>query len=489
MADTTDTDILIVGAGPVGLFLANECARRGLRWILVEAKSGQSDHSKALAVMPRTMEIFDMAGIAAPFLETAKRVTRIAMEEPSRTLARIQFAPEESPYPFVAMVPQDVTERILVKELRGKGGTVEYQTSFVSAVQRDDCVSVTLDWNGERRELKAAYVVGCDGAHSAVRHTLDLQFQGGAYDDTFMLADIETNETVPADELQLCPSEHGPLAIFPMSSTRRRMVATVPEVGDEQPSLELVQRLLRERGPRQMEARSLHWSSYFRVHHRQVTHLRVGCVFLAGDAAHIHSPIGGQGMNTGLHDAWNLVWKLDLALRGHASALLIDSYDAERTPAIRRVIRMTDLMTRALGTPNRFAQTARDLAIPILFRLPAFRHTMVKRLSQLGVSYSGSPIVSGNGQRYFDDSLRGGSGICSKFVLMIGDGADQSTSDAATDLTNEMDEVVEVRASPTEGVRLVRPDGYVAFQANGSTAAIGDVRSSLRKMTVARHEH
>jgi hypothetical protein len=150
---------------------------------------------------------------------------------------------------------------------------------------------------------------------------------------------------------------------------------------------------------------------------------------------------------------------------------------------------MTDLMTRALGTPNRLAQTARDLAIPILFRLPAFRHTMVKRLSQLGVSYSGSPIVSGNGERYFDDSLRGGSGICSKFVLMIGDGADQSISDAATDLTNEMDEVVEVRASRTEGVRLVRPDGYVAFQANGSTAAIGDVRSSLRKMTVARHEH
>src|SRR5215469_7594295 len=206
-----DTDILIVGAGPVGLFLANECARRGLRWKLVETKASQSEHSKALAVMPRTMEIFDMAGVAGPFLEVANRVTWIAVVEPGRTLARMHFAPDESPYPFVAMVPQDVTERLLVEELCRKGGKVEYQTTFVSAVQQPDWVSVTLDHEGERRDLKSAFVVGCDGAHSQVRHLLNLSFEGEVYDASFMLADIETNESLPADEMQLCPSEFGPL--------------------------------------------------------------------------------------------------------------------------------------------------------------------------------------------------------------------------------------------------------------------------------------
>jgi 2-polyprenyl-6-methoxyphenol hydroxylase-like FAD-dependent oxidoreductase len=157
------TDILIVGAGPVGLFLANECALRKLRWQLVEARSSQSVHSKALAIFPRTLEIFDMAGIVAPFLEVANRVTSVAVVAHGRTLAHMRFAPEESPYQFVAMVPQDVTEKLLVEELRRKGGNIQYETSFISAVQHDDGLNVTLDQKGKRVEVTAAFVVGCDG--------------------------------------------------------------------------------------------------------------------------------------------------------------------------------------------------------------------------------------------------------------------------------------------------------------------------------------
>jgi 2-polyprenyl-6-methoxyphenol hydroxylase-like FAD-dependent oxidoreductase len=217
-----DTDVLIVGAGPVGLFLANECARRNLRWRLVEANSTQSEHSKALAIFPRTMEIFDMAGLVDPFLEKANRVTSVAVLTHERTLARMSFEPGETPYSFVAMVPQDVTEKLLVEHLKQTGGMVEYNTKFVSANQQEDSVDVTLDRNGEQVKLKAAFVVGCDGAHSAVRHLLNLPFEGAEYRDSYILADIETNETVPANEMQLCPSEFGPVAIFPMSATRRR---------------------------------------------------------------------------------------------------------------------------------------------------------------------------------------------------------------------------------------------------------------------------
>ncbi len=480
-----DTDVLVVGAGPVGLFLANECARRGLRWRLVEANAGQSEHSKALAIFPRTVEILDMAGLVGPFLEKANRVTSVAVVTHERTLASMRFIPENSPYSFVAMVPQDVTERLLVEELKRKGATAEYETSFVSAVQHDDCVSVTLDQKGQRQDLTAAFVVGCDGAHSAVRHLLKLPFEGAEYHELFLLADIETNETLPADELQLCPSKFGPVAIFPMSATRRRIVATIQNSEGDAPSLDLVQKILAQRAPSGIEARSLHWSSYFHIHHRHVSRLREGLFFIAGDAAHIHSPFGGQGMNTGIQDVWNLVWKLDFFLHGHGNERLLDSYSAERIPVIKNVIETTDFLTKAMGTPNKLAQVLRDTVIPMVSRLAPFQHAFVQRLSELGIAYRGSPIVEGPGKRYFDDSIRGGKGISSRFLLVLGNDAESSTTEAAKQLAGSFTNVVEFRLAPGQDVTLVRPDGYIAYSAHNcdGIAALESVRSLLERQT------
>ena len=480
-----DTDVLIVGAGPVGLFLANECARRGLRWRLVETRSSQSVHSKALAIFPRTLEIFDMAGLVGPFLEKANRVTSVAVVAHGRPLAHMRFAPDESPYAFIAMVPQDVTERLLVEQLRGKGGAVEYETTFVSAAQQDDCVSVTAERKGEPIKLRASFVVGCDGAHSAVRHLLNLPFEGAEYDASFMLADIETNETLPADELQLCPSELGPVAIFPMSATRRRIVATIENTEGDAPSLDLVRKVLAQRAPSGIEARALHWSSYFRIHHRQVAQLRVGRIFIAGDAAHIHSPFGGQGMNTGLHDVWNLVWKLDLVLHGRGNERLLESYSAERRPVIKQVIETTDFLTKVMGTPSKLAQTLRDTVIPMVSRLAPFQHAFVQRLSELGVAYRGSPIVEGAGKRYFDDSVRGGDGIRSRFLLVFDSGADSSARKVAKELSESFREIVELRLGPRHDITLVRPDGYIAYSADSrdGIAALTHVRSLLERQT------
>jgi 2-polyprenyl-6-methoxyphenol hydroxylase-like FAD-dependent oxidoreductase len=481
-----DTDILIVGAGPVGLFLANECVRRGLRWRLIETRSSQSEHSKALAIFPRTLEIFDMAGLVGPFLEAANRVTSVAVVTRGRTLAHMRFTPEESPYPFVAMVPQDVTERLLVEQLRRAGRAVEYETTFVSAAEQNDGVSVTLDRKGEAVTLRASFVVGCDGAHSAVRHLLNLPFEGAEYDASFLLADIDTNETLPADEMQLCPSESGPVAIFPMSATRRRVVATIDNTEGDAPSLGLVRKILAERAPSGIEARSLHWSSYFRIHHRQVAQLRMGRIFIAGDAAHIHSPFGGQGMNTGLHDVWNLVWKLDFALHGRGSEELLESYSAERCPVIKNVIETTDFLTKALGTPSKLAQILRDTFIPMVSRLAPFQHAFVQRLSELGVAYRGSPIVEGSGKRYFDDSLRGGKGIGSHFLLVFDSDADSSTQAGAKQLCESFSDMVELRLRPRHGITLIRPDGYIAYEAHRRDGnALASVRSLLERQTTA----
>ena len=479
----TDTDILIVGAGPVGLFLANECARRDLRYRIVETNATQSQHSKALAIFPRTLEIFDMANVAGPFLDLANRVTSVAIMVGDHQLGHMPFTPEDTPYSFVAMVPQDVTEKLLVQELQRRGGHVEYETTFVSAVQHDDFVTATLHQKGKSIELSAAFVVGCDGAHSAVRHLLDLPFEGAMYDALFLLADIQSNEALPADQLQLCPNEAGPVAIFPMNSTRRRVVAMINQKEGDAPSLEMVQRILRERAPKELEAKALHWSSYFQIHHRQVAKLRIGRMFVAGDAAHIHSPFGGQGMNTGLHDVWNLAWKLDLAVHGRASEELLDSYTAERRPVIKSVIETTDHLTKVMGTPSKLAQVLRDTVIPMVSRLAPFQHAFVGRLSELGIAYSGSPIVEGAGKRYFDDSVRAGK-LLHRFVLMLGSDADPLVQAAAKRFADSMGDVVELKLDGGKGITLLRPDGYIAYSVHAADAsALDSVRSLLQRQT------
>jgi 2-polyprenyl-6-methoxyphenol hydroxylase-like FAD-dependent oxidoreductase len=480
-----DTDILIVGAGPVGLFLANECARRNLKYRLIEERSSQSEHSKALAIFPRTLEIFDMAGIVTPFLETANRVTKVAVMTHDRTLARLHFEPNESPYSFIAMVPQDVTERLLVEGVRRGAGSVEYETKLISAVPEDDAVNVTIEQRGALRQARALFVIGCDGAHSAVRHRLQLPFEGAEYRASFLLADFETDTKFPADEMQLCPGELGPLAIFPMSATRRRIVATIDTLEGSAPSLDVVRRIVAERAPSGIQARALHWSSYFRIHHRQVSRLREGRIFLAGDAAHVHSPFGGQGMNTGLQDVWNLVWKLDLFLKGRGNQALLDSYSSERLPVIKNVIETTDHLTKVMATPNKFAQTLRDAVIPMVSRLAPFERAFVRRLSELGVAYQGSPVIEGRGKRYFDDSLRGGRGIRSNFVLFLSREAEPSTREAAKQLVESFSGALELRFAADEGLVLVRPDGYVAYSSRHSdTAGIKEVRDVLeRQMT------
>jgi 2-polyprenyl-6-methoxyphenol hydroxylase-like FAD-dependent oxidoreductase len=432
------------------------------------------------------MEIFDMAGVITPFLEAANRVTSVSVIAHGRTLAHMRFAPEETPYSFVAMVPQSMTEKLLVEELGRKGGAVEYQTAFVSAVQAGDRVTATFDHNGKHTELTAAFVVGCDGAHSAVRHALNLPFEGGAYHDQFVLADIETNNGLPADELQLCPSEFGPVALFPMNASRRRLIATIEHPEGDAPSLELVQRILAQRAPSGLQALSLNWSTYFRIHHRHVEKLRMGRIFIAGDAAHIHSPFGGQGMNTGLHDAWNLVWKLDLFLRGHGNEQLLESYTSERIPVIRSVVEITDRMTKVLGAPSKFVQALRNAVIPMVSRLAPFQHAFVQNLSELGIGYRGSPIVEGPGKRILDDSMRGGKGIRSRFLVMVGDEQPSSTKDAAQQLFASLSEIVEIRSSPQRGITLVRPDGYVAYAApDGNTRAALEAAHSLLERQVA----
>jgi FAD binding domain len=270
-----------------------------------------------------------------------------------------------------------------------------------------------------------------------------------------------------------------------MSATRRRVVATIDDTEDDAPSLDLVRKILAQRAPSAIEARDLHWSSYFRIHHRQVARLREGRMFIAGDAAHLHSPFGGQGMNTGLHDIWNLVWKLDLFLKGYGNQELPGSHSNERLPVIKNVIETTDLLTKVMGTPHKFAQALRDTVIPMVSRPAPFQHALVQRLSELGIAYPGSSIIKGPGKRYFDDSLRGGNGLRSRFLLFLGNEVEASTKEAAKQLAELFSHVVDLRFLDNQGLVLVRPDGYIAYSSHKTdTAALEMARSVLRRQTM-----
>jgi hypothetical protein len=273
-----------------------------------------------------------------------------------------------------------------------------------------------------------------------------------------------------------------------MSRTRRRIVATIEHAEGDSPSLELVRKVLDQRAPSAIQAHALHWSSYFRIHHRQAAKLRVGRIFLAGDAAHIHSPFGGQGMNTGLHDVWNLAWKLDLFLHGRGNERLLDSYGAERLPVIQDVIQTTDLLTRVMGTPNRFAQALRGVLLPMVSRLAPFQHAFVQKLSELGIAYRGSPIIEGPGKRYFDDSIRGGKGINSRFLLLVEDDKEPAFREAVRQVCGSLDDILEWRSSQNPGLMLVRPDGYIAYSSHTSDTmtASQSVCSLLKEQTNLR---
>jgi len=275
-----------------------------------------------------------------------------------------------------------------------------------------------------------------------------------------------------------------------MNATRRRIVATVEQQQGEAPSLDLVRRTLAQRAPAGIEALSIRWSSYFRIHHRQVAKLRVRRMFVAGDAAHIHSPFGGQGMNTGLQDVWNLVWKLDLAIRGWGNERLLESYSAERRPVIKNVLETTHRLTKVMGTPHRFAQAMRDLVIPVLCRIPPFQHAFVQRLSQLAIAYGGSPIVEGDGTRYFDDSLRGGKGIGTRFLLLVPETVNASTKAAINQLSESYSPIVEVRKVQNGRITLIRPDGYAAYEAThlNRASAVTHFRSVLERQTMQERE-
>ncbi len=394
--------ILVVGAGPVGLVLACELRRGGVPVRLVDKLPAPSPRSKAVSVHARTLELLESMGVVDRFLGESVRTAGASLVAGGTTLADVDFAGVDTRYPFAACLPQDVTESILRDLLADLGGRIERGVELIDLAQDADGVRATLRHpDGGAETAGFSYAVGCDGGHSTVRHAVGVRLEGSSEGERFLLADCDAEHELARDRIYLWVAEHGLCALFPLHGRRVRLAAHVARSWDQsaEPALGEAQRIADERTGEALRLSNPRWLTYFEIHEAQVPQYRFGRVFLAGDAAHVHSPAGGQGMNTGMQDAANLAWKLRLAWSGAGAPGLLDSYQAERHPVGAHVVRTAGTMTAAMTREGALARHAREFLLSTLVGHTPLKESLARRLSETTISYRDSPIVGGMPRR------------------------------------------------------------------------------------------
>jgi 2-polyprenyl-6-methoxyphenol hydroxylase-like FAD-dependent oxidoreductase len=372
-------DVIVVGAGPTGLALAASLALRGLRIAVLDAQAAGANTSRAAVIHAHTLEGLESIGVSGELVRRGVHAHRFTIRDRDRLLVAVPFGDLPTPYPYTLMISQAETEQVLRARLSQLGVNVRWNCPVAGVTQDADRARVRL---ADGSELGARYVVGADGMHSTVRAGLDIRFEGARYEQSFMLADVYLDGAVPSDEVALFFSPAGLVVVAPLPGGAHRIVATLDEA-PEQPGIADVQALLDTRGPRQnpVTVRGLIWGSRFRVHHRLASHYRQGRVVLAGDAAHVHSPAGGQGMNTGILDGLALAPALEAAIR-HGQPDALDGYASRRRPVAKKVIELADNLTR-LATVKPGRRPLRNLVLWVLGRIPAFQRRLAWRLSGL----------------------------------------------------------------------------------------------------------
>ena len=374
-----ETDVLIVGAGPTGLTLAAALTARGVRTTVIDRLPEGANTSRAAVVHARTLEVLDALGVSERLAGRGVHARRFTIRDRDRVLVPIDFGGLPTRYPYTLMVSQAVTEGVLLQRFIELGGRVLRPRTLADLAQDAHGVTATLD---DGSTLRARYVVGADGMHSVVRERSGIAFSGGSYAESFVLADVRLSGGVPSDEVILYFSPAGLMVVAPLPDGVHRIVATVDEA-PEHPSTADVQALLDARGPERERAQvhEVIWGSRFRVHHRVADVYRANRVLLAGDAAHVHSPAGGQGMNAGILDAISLADALVAAVQRRDEAAL-DVYGEKRRPVAEQVVAFADRLTR-LATMRPGLRAVRNVLLGLLSRLPSFRRGLAWRLSGL----------------------------------------------------------------------------------------------------------
>jgi 2-polyprenyl-6-methoxyphenol hydroxylase-like FAD-dependent oxidoreductase len=374
--------IVIVGAGPTGLALGAELKRLDISSLILDRLEAGANTSRAAVVHARTLEVLEPLGVTPELLQEGIVVPTFRIRDRNRILTSISFKDLDTKYPFALMCPQNSTEAILLRRLQALGGDVQRPCDVVTVRPGENDVEVQFKSGEEFKTVRTKWLVGCDGMHSVVREQASIPFIGGNYEESFVLADVEMEWPLDRDEVSLFFSDKGLIVVAPLPGNRFRIVATMKEAPPK-PSIADLQHIFEERGPE--NAIAIHrivWASRFHVQHRVAKVLRQGRILLAGDAAHVHSPAGGQGMNTGIQDAIALAGALQETLQQGNDAAL-NSWQEKRLEIAHSVVKMTDQMTKMATASSYGVKLLRNAVLSIVGQIPFAQHALAERLSGL----------------------------------------------------------------------------------------------------------
>lgn len=517
--------VLIVGAGPTGLTAALELSRLGVpvrlidkaptpsdRVVVAPAEVVAFDRTRAIGVQARTLELLEMRGLSKELLRSGHPTAGASVYSRGKRLFRLDFSHIDSRYNYLLFVSQTETERVLREAVEEHGVAIQRGVELIGFAQDEHAdtpspVSFVLRHaDGRLEEARAPWLIDAEGAHSLVRSTLAFPFEGRTFEQTYVLGDVHVEGDLHEGDFHLFSSELGFLGLFPLGHGRFRIIAGVPRSAAGEgtaPSTEDLQAVYDQRASVPARLSDMRWASWFHINSRMVSHLRAGRVLLGGDAAHIHSPAGGQGMNTGIQDMINLAWKLALVIRGQASPALLDTFEAERLPVARNVLGKTEAVTGLVGSASFLVNSLFERFGPWLAGARKVQALLPLRISELAVSYRKSPLSAHHGRvgrlhagdRLPDLPVRSrtahGEGYTDRSLFEIVDArhftllvvrqeADGAAPGDWCDVVRPWETLIRVASiapAPDEvdrerfhavlgnasGVILVRPDGYVAF--------------------------
>ena len=499
MSSPIKTDVIIVGAGPTGLALACQLIRYQVDFVIFDKNEGVTPYSKALGVHARTLEIYEQLGLAEKAVEQGTIAGKVRLLERGEVLGHVELSnigKGLSAFPFMLVLEQSRNEQLMYDWVKTQGHDVLWQAELENFSQQDTTVTAQVRVSsGESQTIEGKYLVGCDGPRSAVRNALGLGFEGSTFERLFYVADVQIDWKFTHDALTVCLAPHGVVAFFPMPGEKRwRIVGAFPE-GHEKDEREIVyeeiETRIKEEAELELDITRVDWFSTYKVHTRHVDRFSSGRCFVAGDAAHIHTPAGGQGMNTGIQDAYNLAWKLALVLKHSAKPEILDTYNEERLPNAKRLTATTDRMFNLAAGKDWFVGLIRTTIFPpmakYILSIEAVRKRFFILISQIGITYRKNSlsmheagehdgdgdfeVKAGDRLPYFMvdaksvyDQLR-----APKFhLLTFSDGDTEATEAGHAELMDRhviplYPNVVETFGSDKPFNVLLRPDNYIGF--------------------------
>ena len=483
-AGSEPADVLVVGAGPVGLALAIDLARRGVAVRVIDELPAPTTESRAIAIHSRSLDHLQALGVLDDLLERGVLALGMDFHDNGRVTARVSFEQIEAVHRFSLSIAQTETEAVLTARLAGLGVTIERDATLTGLTQDEAGVTATIRGRGGSASARVQYLVGTDGARSTVRHLIGEKLEGSFTGEDFLIGDVEADYDLERSRFHTFFSPGASTGLlFPLPGDRVRVFAELPPGTDpERPAtLDWLQEALDERGM-PVRVRSAHWLTRFELKHGQVQRYRLGRVFLAGDAAHIHSPAGGLGMNTGIQDALNLGWKLARAVSGTASEALLESYHRERHPVAAEVIAFTTRLSRAGTLQSPVARQVRNTLMHFGLQVPAIAERIADTVEQQSVHYRESPIVSGRGR-----SIRAGD-----FLFAPGAAVADALAHAPDHVAVRMPDATEPLPDTIPELAMARPDaatlgdavglrdgGFVVVRPDGYVGAIAGDREAV----------